>query len=284
MKARSAALIAHQAQETTTRAWCWKVTRTDSQVFGFTSVDRDLVIGGVTYLAASGFMPSAIDGQADLSVPNLEAMGILNSSTLTEVDMLAGKWDGAAVEIFECNYADLTQGTMSLRSGTLGNVSTGAVSFKAEIRGLAQSLQQSIGELYSPACSTNLGHPTRCTVGLGPFTVTGAVTTATSSRAFTDSSRAEASDYFGAGLITWTGGLNSGASMEVRDFASGAFTLSLPMPSAIQVGDTYTAIAGCRKRAITDCKNKFSNIVNFQGFPYVPGNDKVLGLGALTHI
>lgn len=284
MKARSAALIAHQAQECTTRAWCWKVTRTDAQVFGFTSVDMDLTISGVTYRAASGFMPSAIDGKADLSVPNLEATGMLSSSTLTEADLLAGKWDGAAVEIFECNYMDLTQGTMSLRTGTIGNVSTGVVAFKAELRGLAQALQQAIGELYSPSCATNLGHATRCTVVLAPFTFAGTVTTATSARAFTDSSRAEASDYFGAGLITWTTGLNSGVSMEVRDFASGAFTLSLPMPNAIVIGDTYSAVAGCRKRAITDCKTKFNNIVNFQGFPYVPGNDKVLGSGALSHL
>jgi uncharacterized phage protein (TIGR02218 family) len=284
MKTRSAGLIAHQALASTTRAWCWKVTRADAQVFGFTSVDQDLLISGVTYAAASGFTPTAIDGKADLSVPNLEVVGMLDSAAITEADLLAGKWDAATVEIFEVNYADLTQGTMNLRTGTIGNVSAGRVMFNAELRGLAQKLQQSIGEVFSPSCSATLGD-TRCTVSLGAFTAAGTVTTATSARAFTASAMGQATDYFGAGKVTWTGGLNTDLSMEVRDFTSGGiFALSLPMPYAIAVGDTFNAVAGCRKTAITDCKTKFSNLVNFRGHPYVPGNDRVLGNAALSSV
>ena len=59
MKTASPALLAHMAQGTTTIAWCWKVTRTDGEVFGFTSVDRDLTIDGVTYAAATGFIDAS---------------------------------------------------------------------------------------------------------------------------------------------------------------------------------------------------------------------------------
>jgi uncharacterized phage protein (TIGR02218 family) len=283
MKARSAGLITHQGQGTTTLAWCWKVTRKDAQVFGFTSVDADLLIDGITYAAATGFTPSAIEGRADLSVANLDVAGLLDSASLTEADLLAGVWDGAQVEIFEVNYSDLTQGGMILRTGTIGNVSAGRTGFSAELRGLAQALQQGVGEVFTAGCPANLGDA-RCKVSMGPLTVTGAVTLATSAREFSDSSRAEADDYFGAGVVTWTSGANNGLPMEIRSFSAGVFQLALPMPYAIAVGDTYSLVPGCRKRAIDDCKTKFNNIVNFRGHPYVPGNDRVIGNAALENV
>lgn len=285
MKARSAGLITHHGEAVQTRAWCWTITRRDAQVFGFTSLDVSFAIGGVTYEASTGFTPSAIDGKSDLSVPNLEVVGLLDSASITEADLLAGRWDGAAVEIFEVNYLDLTQGSMNLRTGTIGTVSAGRTAFTAELRGLAQMMQQPVGELFSPSCAADLGD-TRCKVSLGPLTVTGSITTASSARAFADSTRSEADDYFGAGLLTWTGGFNVGLQMEVRSYvqSGGAFVLALPMPYTLQVGDTYSLVPGCRKRAIADCKTKFNNIVNFRGHPYVPGNDKVLGNAALASV
>jgi uncharacterized phage protein (TIGR02218 family) len=278
VKTASVALKAHMARGTTTLAWCWKVTRTDGQVFGFTSVDKDLVIAGVTYAAATGVTPSQIESSADLSVPNLELQGFLDSEAITEEDLIAGKWDGAAVEIFEVNYADLTQGSMTLRAGVIGQVNAGALQFTAETRGLAQALQQPIGRVYAAACGANLGDA-RCTVDLGPFTVTGAVTSTTSRRNFADSSRTEADDWFGTGVVTWTSGANAGVSMEVGAFAAsgGVFTLWLPMVADIAVGDTYSAVPGCRKRRTEDCKGKFNNVVNHRGFPDVPLNDLVIG-------
>jgi uncharacterized phage protein (TIGR02218 family) len=283
VKTVSGSLLAHMAAGTTTLAWCWKVTRTDGEIFGFTSVDRNLIFDGQLYMAATGFTPSAIEGQIDLAVPNLELVGLLDSESITEADLIAGKWDGASVEIFQVNYADLTQGKMDLRVGTIGNVSSGSTGFRAEGRGLAQALQQPVGEVYAPACSANLGDA-RCQVDLGPLTETGAVTTATSRRAFSDSSRAEAADYWGAGVVEWLTGANAGLRMEVASFTGGAFELHLAMPYTIAVGDTYSVVPGCRKRRTEDCGTKFSNVVNFRGFPDVPLNDKIIGVATAASV
>lgn len=291
MKTRGGALTTHQGQVCTTLAWCWKVTRSDSAVFGFTSTDVDLTISGVTYFATTGFTPTAIADRSDLSVPNLEVIGLLSSSSITEADLLAGLWDGATIEIFEVNYTDTSMGIMSLRSGTLGDVSAGRVAFQAEMRGLMQKLQQPIGEVFSPTCAANLGDA-RCKVALGPYTNAFTVTTATSRRAFTASALGGATDYYGAGLVRWLTGPNAGRSMEVLDFTTGGiFSLVLPMAYDIAVGHTGEAVAGCRKRhqrttanpsGISDCKDKFNNVFNFRGHPNVPGGDRVLGSGALT--
>lgn len=282
MKTRTPALAAHQAQDGTTLAWCWKLTRRDAAVFGFTSHDQPLTFAGTTYEAASGFTPSAIAASSDLAVDNLEVNGLLTSASITEADLLAGVWDGAQVEIFEVNWANLSQGRMLLRTGTLGNVSAGSTAFTAELRGLTQALQQPVGRVYAAACDATLGDA-RCGVNTTAITVVGAVTSAASRRQFADTSlSAQPVDWFGAGLVRFTSGANAGLRMEVQAFGpAGAFTLQLPMPYAIAVGDTFEAVPGCRKRRTEDCVAKFNNAINHRGFPDVPGNDVVLGNAGL---
>ena len=45
--------------------------------------------------------------------------------------------------------------------------------------------------------------------------------------------------------------------------------------SDIAIGDSFDIIAGCDKTA-SICSGRFSNIINFRGFPDIPGTDKML--------
>jgi uncharacterized phage protein (TIGR02218 family) len=271
MRTIGAALEAHLALSTTKLATLWKVTRADGLVYGFTDHDEDLVVSGVTYKAATGYARSAIRATLGLAPDNLELSGALASSAITAADIRAGIWDYAVVEIFACNWADLTMGTLKMGKGKLGAIKDGRNGFVAELLGLASHLGQAIGRLYTVACDADLGDA-RCGISLAAFTKTGAITSVTSRRAFADTSRAEADGYFDGGKFTWTSGNNSGLKMEVKTFlhAGGAFTLQLPMPFSVQVGDTYSAIHGCDKTQAT-CLATFNNVVNFRGFPSVPG-------------
>lgn len=270
----SAPLQSHLEGETTTLATCWKATLKKGTVYGFTDHTRDLVVSGVTYQASTGYTPSSIASNDQLSVDNLEVEGMLSDSSIAEVDIFAGLWDYAEIEIFQVNYMDLTQGILGQRKGWLGEVRSGKTVFHAEMRGLFQKLQQNIGELSSPSCRAKLGD-TRCSKDLTAFTFTGTVATTSSARQFTDASLTQADGYFEYGELTWTGGLNAGLVMEVKSYTVGAVLLQLPMPYALQVGDTFTIIAGCAKRLQEDCKTKFNNVINFRGEPYVPGVDKL---------
>jgi hypothetical protein len=84
-------------------------------------------------------------------------------------------------------------------------------------------------------------------------------------------------DFYTGGLLTWTSGLNNGASMELKDYQNinGDVSLVLPMWFAITVGDAFSIHAGCFKRIIEDCKTKFGNSHNFQGEPYVQQNFEI---------
>ncbi len=270
MRSISPGLKAHYALGTTTIATCWKAVLTNGTIVAATSHDRDIVFGGTTYRSVAAYTPSEIVHTADLSVDNLELEGFLASPAITEEDILSGVWDYAAIEMFEVNHADLAMGRNLIRKGTLGEIRAGRTKFNVELRGLLQQLSKRIIKLTSKECTHDLGDA-RCQVNLAAFTVTGSVTAVTSNRLFTDATRTEAVDYFTAGLLTWTTGLNAGLRMEVkRSTAGGAIELHESMPFAVQVDDTYSMYAGCTKRFTEDCVGKFANGVNFGGFPHLP--------------
>lgn len=278
MKAISPELKAHYASGSTTIARCWRFECADGTTRLVTTASRDLLINGELYRSKDGVNPTAIQAQDNAAVPNSEVMGALSPDLVTETQILGAIWDAAKVVIFEVNYRDLSMGTLELQSGTIGDIKVGRIIFSGEVRGLAQALQQTVGDVYTKGCTARFGDA-RCKVNTDALMVTGSITSVVDRRHFADASRTEVPDYFGAGLITFTSGENAGYSLEIAQYLDGAIEPVLPFPQNVAVGDTYEMIPGCRKRFQEDCKTKWSNVLNFRGFPYVPGGDIVLGLG-----
>lgn len=164
----TAGMQSHLADTVTTLAVCWKVTRVDGKEYYFTSHDVNLDIDGCTFRADTGYTQSAIANSADLAVDNLEVEGILDSEEITEIDLRAGLFDFAYIEVFMVNWADLTDGKIKLRKGRLGQVTvTTSGVFKAELRGLTQQYSQRIVEVYTPDCRADLGD-SRCKMPTNP--------------------------------------------------------------------------------------------------------------------
>jgi len=86
-------------------------------------------------------------------------------------------------------------------------------------------------------------------------------------------------DYANYGKLTWLTGDNAGLQSEIRDwtpaYPDSVVELQLRSAFTIKVGDTFTMTAGCNKLKGT-CVNKFLNLNNFGGFPFIPGTDKLL--------
>lgn len=111
----------------------------------------------------------------------------------------------------------------------------------------------------------------------------GEILTVTDSQNFTASlvSDSALSDgYFNYGKLKFVNGQNDNLFMEVKNYtqATGTFELFLPMAFQVEVGDQFQVFAGCDRR-LTTCKNKFQNHINFQGFPYIPGQDQISKFG-----
>lgn len=273
-KAIPAGLLSNYQSDSPTVAWAIKITRTDDAVYGWTSADRDATIDAVIYESAPGLSVASFASSAGLAVDNSELTVLADDTIITRADIIAGRWNNAAYLLFKYDWTDVSAGEEVISAGFLGELHPRSGAYVAELRALQQYLQQPVGAASTKTCRARLGDA-MCMVDLGGWTETGTITGVTSKQVFTDSSRAEADDYFGEGILTWTAGLNTGLSQKVKTYASDTFTLSLPMIFDVQIGDTYSVIAGCRKRLDEDCATKFSNELNFQGEPHRPTVDEL---------
>lgn len=269
-----AGLLSNYHSDSPTVAWAIKITRTDDAVYGWTSADRDATIDAVIYESAPGLSVASFASSAGLAVDNSELTVPADDTIITRADILAGRWNNAAYLLFKYDWTDVSAGEEVISAGFLGELHPRSGAYVAELRALQQYLQQPVGAASTKTCRARLGDA-MCMVDLGGWTETGTITGVTSKQVFTDSSRTEADDYFGEGILTWTAGLNTGLSQKVKTYASDTFTLSLPMIFDVQIGDTYSVIAGCRKRLDEDCAAKFSNELNFQGEPHRPTVDEL---------
>ena len=153
----------HLQGNPTSLADLWKVKRTDGTIFGFTTHDRDISYdagdgdGTVVYQALTGMVNTATAGKSDLSTDNLEVTAFLESSSITEQDLLNGVYDGAVISHRKVNWADLTMGDFQMPGSYIGGVKTKSGAFTAEVRGLADKLGTVIGNTYGPSCRAVFG-------------------------------------------------------------------------------------------------------------------------------
>jgi uncharacterized phage protein (TIGR02218 family) len=253
---------------------CWLITRNDGTIQGFTDHDEDVMLDTVACRAGSGLSGSEAVQSLGLAVDASEISGALADDTLNEDDLAAGRYDAAAVELWLTDWSE-PELRVLLAKGTLGEVRREGNAFTAEVRGLSQRLSQDSGRLYTTTCSADLGDA-RCPTVRGSGTVASIAATSSFTAGGLD---AFDDGWFSAGKLTFTSGANAGLGVEVKNHSkSGAIvTIDLwqAMAQPIEAGDTFTVTAGCDKRFAT-CHDKFDNVVNFRGFPHIPGNDFVL--------
>jgi uncharacterized phage protein (TIGR02218 family) len=262
--------------------WCqiFTITRTDGEVFRYTTLDRDLDWKGDTYSACNSVVPSASESTGDIgAVGSMELTGLISDDGIAEFDLYAGLYDGARVEAWLVPWAG-SDAPHRLLLATVGQIEFGADGWKVELIGDGAKLQQTpLLQTYTPQCRWKFGDA-NCTVDLAPLSVTGTAD-AGSQRSFTDAARSETAGYFSFGRVTFTSGANDGISAEIREHAAGGvFTLWPRLASDVAAGDTYSMTPGCLLSKTgaggTNGCVEWSNYDNYGGFPDVPGEDAIL--------
>lgn len=107
--------------------------------------------------------------------------------------------------------------------------------------------------------------------------VLGVVTAVTDARNFGANGIDIVADYFAEGFIEWLHSRNAGEKQRIKfDSGTGSIIQHRPCLDVPQIGDTFYAIVGCRKRLTEDCVQKHNNAVRsisrtlrFGGFPFL---------------
>jgi uncharacterized phage protein (TIGR02218 family) len=258
---------------------CWRVERRDGVVFGFTDHDRDIAFDGVLFRASSGMDASALQSATGLSVDNAQTVGALSSAGIREEDIRAGRFDRAEIRhwLLDWEHPDLRA---LLFRGHFGEIRRADGAFEVELRGLAEALNAPVGRSILRTCDRVLGDAKcRFDVGRAGFWGEGAASAGSSGAVVESGGLVGFADgWFAHGALTWLSGANAGTTGAVKAdrLVGGLRQLELwQEPGApVAVGDGFRVVAGCDKRAET-CRAKFDNLLNFRGFPHIPGDDWV---------
>ena len=272
-------LLGHFSTGASTVCRAWSVVRRDGVTYGFTDHDQDLAFDAMVFKASTGMTARALQQSTGLSVDNSEALGALSAAAITEADLLAGRFDGAEVRSWLVNWTNVAQRLEQFR-GSFGEIVRAAGSVQAELRGLAEALNQPQGRVYHRSCSAVLGD-VHCKFNLSQvgffFEATIAGIDALGSYRFSAMPGFEP-HWFDRGRMVVLTGVATGLAglIKTDQDVDGARIVDLwtGLGATPAVGDLVRLEAGCDKLAAT-CRAKFANFLNFRGFPHIPGDDWV---------
>lgn len=260
------------AQALETVATYWRVLRRDGVTIGLVTHDRDVWFEGVRHRAAPGMVPSAIRRTAGFDADSAEVDGALTDDAIAAADLAAGRFDGARVIIGLVDWASLDH--HELYRGALGSVSEEAGSFTAQLLSRKAELARDPVPRTSPTCRAEFCGP-GCTLSAARFTHLATVT-ASDGEANTVTLAVEvAPAALTGGFLRWLDGPEVGRTFAIlAETDTGALELALPLDRLPPPGARVMVREGC-DRTLDTCATRFANAVNFQGEPFLPGNDLV---------
>jgi len=272
-------LIAHLLTGAATTCHAWMVVRKDGQIYGFTDHDNDVEFDSVIFKANSGLTAGALQSTSGLAVDNTEVTGAFSADGITESDLMAGRFDGASVTTWIVNWANLDQRTIRSRS-SFGEIQRSYGSFKVELRGLADILNQQKGQVYQSNCGAVLGDA-ECRFNLDQtaFSLEASIQSIESAGSYILKAQPDyPAQWFERGQVSVTSGQALGQQGVVKFDREvdgrRIVTLWVDFDVPPRTGDLISLRAGCDKLATT-CRSKFANFLNFRGFPHVPSTDWV---------
>lgn len=289
MQNLSSAMDAALLQDTTFLCRIWKLTLLNGSVFRFTDLTRDLTVGGELYKFDPGVKVSAVVKSSGGQPDNAQVEITTSAEFLSLNRLRQGAIKNAAFDMWIVDWRDPdTYGLISLFSGGTGTIKfNDKGSIDVGLNGdIGSGTQSVIGELYSRQCRARLGD-TRCKFDLDAagvaFTVASILDGGYSITA--TELAGQATDYFKFGKIVWATGLNANLSDEIKSNTTGTgkATLLIYPRNPIIIGDTGTIFPGCDFQVET-CGNKFNNLNNFRGEPYVPPPTTYVFSGSTPYI
>ena len=263
------------SSELETVATYWRLMRTDGVTLGFTTHDANLWFDGVLHLATPGMVPSSIRRTASFDADSAEVEGAISHDTINSGDLTIGRYDRAVVVIGLVDWVSLEH--QPIYSGRIGAVTEQSQGFSCELQSRKADLGIDPIPRTSPACRASFCGP-GCGLSAAAFEHEASVMAQDiAGNAVTLDCATSAANLAG-GRLRWLDGPYAGIVLGIANARGGAIVLDGPVDLPIAAGTRALAHEGC-DRTLATCSSRFGNAVNFQGEPFLPGNDAVMRYG-----
>lgn len=160
-----------------------KIVRKDGVQLGFTSWDTPFVLGGLTYTPTSSLQANSLRQASDLSNDQMQVVGILDSTEISDADLMGGKYDNAVVTVMELDPTNLSLGVLTDLNGNVGEITVDEEKYTSEIWLKGKYLSQQVGEIISQTCRVRQLGDAQCKVSMTGFRFNRTVSLANSSSA-----------------------------------------------------------------------------------------------------
>jgi uncharacterized phage protein (TIGR02218 family) len=247
----------------------WRVLRRDGVTLGFTGHDRDVWLDGVLHRAAPGMLPSAVRRTADLGPDSVDIEGALTHDAISAADLAAGLFDGARVLL---GVLDWESGESAvLYRGEIGAVAEEAGRFSAELLSAKAQLGIDPVPRTSPTCRARFAGP-GCTLSAARFTHALRVAEIDFGANAVSVAGGPEAELFRDGGLRWIEGPQAGRANAVVEVDGAMLVLEHALDAGLAEGTLAWVREGC-DHTIATCRTRFDNAANFQGEPFLPGND-----------
>ena len=264
------------SQSLETVATFWRVERSDGVALGFASHDRDLWFDGLLHHAAPGMVPSAIRRTIAVEPDSAEMQGALDHAAIRAADLAEGRFDGAAVRVGLVDWE--SRESEVLFAGTIGSVGQQGESFTAELLSAKAALERELVPRTAPTCRAAFCGP-GCTLSGARFAHDAIV-------AQTDGERRAVRLTGGLdpalllwGELRWIDGPQAGIAAGIVGQDGAWLILDRAPPASLSPGTRVLVNEGC-DHTLDTCATRFANAINFQGEPFLPGNDLLVRYGS----
>ena len=263
------------SQTLETVATYWEVARCDGVTLGFVTHDADLWFNGILHSASPGMTPSAIKRSSDFGDDSADVEGAISAASISDWDLTAGRYDGAQVIVGLVDWETLE--TQPVYSGTIGEVSQQDIGFSAALQSSKTDLLIDPVPNTSPNCRADFCAGA-CGLSAALFTHEAVLAGQDmTNNAVTVTCAVTPASLVG-GILRWIDGPYSGIAMGILGTIGGEIVLDSPVDVALPVGTRAIVSEGC-DHTLGTCSSRFANSVNFQGEPYLPGNDLIMRYG-----
>ena len=244
---------------------------TNTETISFTSCDKNVVFNGKIYKNCQfidDISFNDLDRIDDVKIQfinkdNIELERLLNAKIVVYLATI----DTRNHVVDACNI--ICQNAVAIFSGFVENIMTNGDLLEISVSSNVAKLNYSNSSLFSPICRECLGS-IKCGVDINQYKANGTVSQIISQDCIIGNHRTNRSvpvGYYKYGTIKFLSGKLRGFTIQIKDEVDGKIYL-LRNTKLIEIGDSYEIFAGCNK-TLSVCKNKFNNVVNFRGEPYI---------------
>ncbi len=287
MKKASPELVEFLASEDSEKiriADLYRFKLTNGTVLAYTSADFDITYKDLLYSCDSACISrSEISWDCGLSVDDVTIeLNPSDENLVGTVRMIEafrnGTFDGAEVQMDLAFYKDgWDKEPLVLENMFSGNVDVEEVSgsyVKLNVKSLTELLNQDFpSAVYQASCSYSL-YCNACGVKKEDHSEENTVESG-STRKKIVCYLYRTGSYYQNGVIEFISGANKNIKKSIKQQSNGLLELSTPLPFEPKKGDWFIVSAGCDK-TISMCKQKFFNLANYNGTPFIPKADSSL--------